>query len=68
MVAFSGYALFQVLFPFRCRTSTGDVRWHEQGCAGRGASWSVREKNASVTYRVTNPVTGKVFEVPPRRY
>ena len=33
-------------------------------------SWRVmlREKNASVTYRVKNPVTGKVVEVPPRKY
>jgi vitamin K-dependent gamma-carboxylase len=33
-------------------------------------SWRVmvREKNASVTYLVTNPVTGKVLEVAPRKY
>ncbi|MEZ4296919.1 MAG: HTTM domain-containing protein [Polyangiaceae bacterium] len=36
-VAFSGYALFQVLFPLRAHLYGGDVHWHERGCAGRGA-------------------------------
>ncbi|MBK8259709.1 MAG: HTTM domain-containing protein [Polyangiaceae bacterium] len=64
---FCVYAAFQVLFPFRTHLYGGNVLWHEQGMRW---SWRVmlREKNASVTYRVENLETGKVVEVPPRKY
>lgn len=67
LVVFSMYAIFQIGFPLRAHLHGGDVHWHEQGMRW---SWRVmvREKNASVTYRVIHPVTGKVTEVAPRRY
>jgi vitamin K-dependent gamma-carboxylase len=67
LVAFSGYALLQIVLPFRAHLYGGNVHWHEQGMRW---SWRVmvREKNASVTYRVTNPKTGKIVEVAPRKY
>src|SRR5690606_34436917 len=45
----------------------GDVSWHEQGMR---FSWRVmlREKNASVTYLVTDRARGRTYEVAPRRY
>ena len=63
----AAYCAFQVLFPLRTFLYGGDVLWHEQGMR---FSWRVmvREKNASVTYLVVNPRTGRVVEVPPRRY
>lgn len=67
LAVFAVYAVFQIAFPFRTHLYGGNVSWHEQGMRW---SWRVmlREKNASVTYRVKNPVTGKVVEVPPRKY
>jgi hypothetical protein len=64
---FGVYALVQIALPLRAHLYGGDVSWHEQGMRW---SWRVmlREKNASVTYRVRNPITGRVVEVPPRRY
>jgi vitamin K-dependent gamma-carboxylase len=67
LAVFAVFAVFQVAFPFRTHLYGGNVHWHEQGMRW---SWRVmvREKNASVTYRVTSPVTGKVIEVAPRKY
>lgn len=67
LIVFSLYATAQILVPLRAHLYGGDVHWHEQGMRW---SWRVmvREKNASVTYRVIHPVTGKVTEVAPRRY
>jgi vitamin K-dependent gamma-carboxylase len=67
LAAFAVFAIFQVAFPFRAHLYGGNVHWHEQGMRW---SWRVmvREKNAGVTYRVTNPVTGKITEVAPRKY
>ncbi len=61
------YCLFQLAWPLRTHLYGGDVLWHEQGMR---FSWRVmlREKNGSVTYRVTDPRTGRTQEVPPRRY
>lgn len=67
LAVFAVFAVFQIGFPLRAHLYGGNVHWHEQGMRW---SWRVmvREKNASVTYRVTNPVTGRVFEVAPRKY
>lgn len=67
LAVFAVFAVFQITFPLRAHLYGGNVHWHEQGMRW---SWRVmvREKNASVTYRVTNPVTGKVTEVPLRKY
>ena len=67
LVAAGVYAALQLLLPLRTHLYGGNVLWHEQGMR---FSWRVmvREKNGSVTYRVTNPVTGRVTEVPPRKY
>jgi len=61
------FAVVQILVPLRAHLYGGNVHWHEQGMR---FSWRVmvREKNASVTYLVENPRTGRVFEVSPRRY
>jgi Fe(3+) dicitrate transport protein len=61
------YALVQVLVPLRHRLYEGDVLWHEQGMRW---SWKVmvRAKNASVTYRVYAPASGRTFHVSPSRY
>ena len=67
LAVFVLYAAFQIGFPFRTHLYGGNVSWHEQGMRW---SWRVmlRKKSASVTYHVRNPVTGRVVEVPPRRY
>lgn len=67
LAAFAVVGMAQVAIPLRSHLYGGDVRWHEQGMR---LSWRVmvREKNASVTYRVTDPATGRTWEVPPRRY
>lgn len=61
------YCAFQLAWPLRTHLYGGDVLWHEQGMR---FSWRVmvREKNGSVTYRVTNPRTGRTQEVSPRKY
>ncbi len=61
------YALLQVTLPLRFVFYRDDVRWHEQGMR---FSWRVmvREKNGSVTFRVSTGPTGRVFEVSPKRY
>ena len=63
----AAYCALQLLLPLRAFLYGGDVLWHEQGMR---FSWRVmvREKNASVTYLVENPRTGRVIEVPPRLY
>ncbi len=67
LAVFAVYALFQIFFPLRTHLYSGNVSWHEQGMRW---SWRVmlREKNASVTYHVRNLNTGKVSEIPPRKY
>jgi vitamin K-dependent gamma-carboxylase len=64
---FVGFVAIQALLPLRSWLYGGNVRWHEQGMR---FAWKVmvREKNGSVTYRVTEPLTGKIREVPPRAY
>jgi vitamin K-dependent gamma-carboxylase len=67
-VAFAAmYCVFHVVWPLRTHAYGGNVSWHEQGMR---FSWRVmlREKNGSVTYLVTNPKTGKIREISPRRY
>ncbi len=62
------WSLFHLAFPFRTFfLYGGNVHWHEQGMR---FSWRVmvREKNASVTYRVQDSQSGRVWEVQPRRY
>ncbi|NUP06491.1 MAG: HTTM domain-containing protein [Polyangiaceae bacterium] len=65
--AFGLYACVQVLVPLRAFAYGGDVHWHEHGMR---FSWRVmvREKNASVTYLVDDPKTGRTVEIAPRRY
>jgi hypothetical protein len=67
MVAAGAYLAVQLLAPLRAHAYGGNVHWHEQGMR---FSWRVmvREKNASVTYRVLYPETGRVVEVSPRAY
>lgn len=67
LAAFGLFAAFHIAWPLRTHLYGGDVTWHEQGMR---LSWRVmlREKNASVTYLVTDPATARTWEVPPRRY
>lgn len=67
MIAAGAYLAVQIFAPLRAHAYGGNVHWHEQGMR---FSWRVmvREKNASVTYRVLNPETGRVVEVSPRAY
>jgi vitamin K-dependent gamma-carboxylase len=60
------YCLLQALLPLRFLLYPGNVRWHEQGMR---FAWRVmvREKNASVTFRVTS-ANGRAYEVSPARY
>jgi vitamin K-dependent gamma-carboxylase len=62
-----GYCVLQAVLPLRFALYADNVRWHEQGMR---FSWRVmvREKNGSVTFRVTSLPSGRVFEVSPRRY
>jgi len=62
-----GYCALQALLPLRFALYGDNVRWHEQGMR---FSWRVmvREKNGSVTFRVTSLPSQRVFEVSPRRY
>ncbi len=69
-VALAGLAVLaavQVVLPFRYLAYGGNVLWHEQGMR---FSWRVmvREKNASVTYHVRAPASGRVWEVSPGQY
>lgn len=61
------YAIVQLLLPLRTHLYGGNVLWHEQGMR---FSWRVmvREKNASVTYLVHEPATGRRWHVAPRDY
>ena len=63
----AAYVMVQVVVPLRAFAYGGNVLWHEQGMR---FYWRVmvREKNASVTYLVDNPRTGRVVGVPPRLY
>lgn len=60
-------ALVQVAVPLRANLYEGDVLWHEQGMRW---SWRVlcREKNGSVSYRVTTAERDREVRVPPSRY
>lgn len=57
----------QALLPLRHFLYGGNVAWHEQGMR---FAWKVmlREKNASVTYRVHDPDTGRTYEAFPHTY
>jgi vitamin K-dependent gamma-carboxylase len=65
-LALGAWVALHVLVPLRTHLYGGDVLWHEQGMRW---SWRVmvREKNGSVTYRVTTP-NGQERVVPPSRY
>ena len=67
VAALAIYAAIQILVPLRAFAYPGNVHWHEQGMR---FSWRVmvREKNASVTYLVDDPRTGRTVEVRPRQY
>jgi hypothetical protein len=60
-------AALQVAWPQRHILHGGNVLWHEQGMR---FSWRVmvREKHGSITYRVEDQKTGRVWQVPPSRY
>jgi vitamin K-dependent gamma-carboxylase len=62
-----GWCALQVLVPLRQHLYGGNVLWHEQGMR---FSWKVmvREKNASVTFWVHDPTSGRRWYVPPRQY
>jgi len=61
------YAALQLALPLRTNLYGGNVLWHEQGMR---FSWRVmvREKNASVTYLVHHPASGRSWQVSPRDY
>ncbi len=61
------YLVFQLLFPLRHYLYPGNVLWDEQGMR---YAWKVmvREKNGSITYRVTVRSTGRTYEVTPLDY
>ena len=61
------YCALQVMLPLRFLAYGGNVRWHEQGMR---FSWRVmvREKNASITYRVHSKVLNRTWDVAPSRY
>jgi hypothetical protein len=61
------FAALQIAFPLRRHLYGGNVLWHEQGMR---FSWRVmvREKNASITYYVEDPKTGRTWYVRPRDY
>lgn len=61
------YCLFQALFPLRHLIYEGDVLWNERGMR---YAWKVmvREKNGSVAYRVTDPASGRTWQVSPHAY
>ena len=63
----AAFCLLQVLIPVRAYLYPGDVLWHEQGMR---YSWRVmvREKNGSITYRVTWRGAEREVQVPPSRY
>jgi vitamin K-dependent gamma-carboxylase len=67
LAGFATFALVQLVMPFRHRLYGGNVLWHEQGMR---FSWRVmvREKNASVTYVVLDPATGRRWHVSPGQY
>jgi vitamin K-dependent gamma-carboxylase len=67
LAGLAAYVLVQLVLPFRHLAYGGNVLWHEQGMR---FSWRVmvREKNASLTYHVRAPVTGRTWEVSPRDY
>jgi vitamin K-dependent gamma-carboxylase len=66
-VAFGCYAMAHLLMPLRHHLYGGNVLWDEQGMRW---SWKVmvREKNATLTYRVRDPINGHEMQVAPRRY
>lgn len=66
-MALAAYCGFQVFFPLRHLAYEGDVLWNERGMR---YAWKVmvREKNGSVTYRVTDPKTGRTWKVSPHHY
>ncbi len=67
-VALAGlYMAFQLIMPFRTHLYGGNVLWHEQGMR---MSWRVmvREKNASVSYRVRSASSPRTLYVEPRAY
>ena len=67
LAGFAAFALVQMAMPFRHHLYGGNVLWHEQGMRW---SWRVmvREKNASVTYVVVDPATGRRWHVSPGQY
>jgi len=60
------YCIIQALIPLRSSLSTGPVIWHE---CGMRFSWKVkvREKNGSLSYKVTAPSIGTEV-VSPEKY
>lgn len=61
------YCTLQLAVPLRHLAYSGDVLWNEEGMR---FAWKVmvREKHGSVTYQVCFPDSGKVVQVPPRKY
>ena len=61
------FCLLQIVWPQRQILYGGNVAWHEQGMR---FSWRVmlREKHGSITYRVQDKASGRVWQVPPSRY
>ncbi len=65
--ALAAWCAVQLTLPLRAHLYGGDVSWHEQGMR---FSWRVmtREKNGSATFFLTQPSTGRRWEVNPREY
>jgi vitamin K-dependent gamma-carboxylase len=63
----AAYCAAHLVMPLRHHLYGGNVLWDEQGMRW---SWKVmvREKNATLTYLVRDPKTGREVQVAPRRY
>jgi vitamin K-dependent gamma-carboxylase len=66
-IALGCWFALQILIPLRSHLVDGQVLWHEQGMR---FSWRVmvREKHASLNYRVVDRASGRTWQVNPKRY
>ncbi|MBZ0283002.1 MAG: HTTM domain-containing protein [Anaerolineae bacterium] len=67
MAALGIYFAVQIFLPLRHFLYPGDVNWTEQG---HRFSWhmKLRDKESSVRFFITDPVTGTSWEAEPERY
>lgn len=67
LAALGIYFAIQIILPLRHFLYPGDVNWTEQG---HRFSWhmKLRDKESSVRFFITDPVTGTSWEAEPERY